>query len=302
MIPHVYLRKIFLLCAVSLAVLWGGCRTWSAQEEQAARFYNEGNLYREAGRLDEAVEAYRSALEAKPDLTAATYNLALTLTFLDCEDDALSLLQGLRQRDPKNLTVLRALAWVAMEKGEINDALGYYAAVLDLFPADAEALKGAADIHDAEGRAAQAVVLRRTLVRLDDNVENMMALVLSLADAGEFDESLSLCEDILAEDSLNRDALRMASVAAEALGLPREAAIYESRNIAACTDDDPAAWWHLARINLVELEEYEEGIEALKKALELGYSDEAAFESLLNDAPGVIHAGIQDVITSRQYP
>ena len=301
MIPESVLRRIFFLLA-SAAVVLGGCRTWSAVEEQAARFYNEGNTLRESGRLEEAALAYEAALEAKPNLAAASYNLALTLTFLDREDEALILLKELRGRDPENLTVLRALAWVSKEQGDSNAALDYYAAALDVFHADTESLKGAAEIHEGEGRAAEAVVLYRTLVRLDDDVENRLALASSLSAAGEYEESLSVCEDVLTEDTVNRDALRIASRAADAMGLFREAAVYEKRKIASGAEDDPECWWHLARIDLVELEEYEEGLEALAKALELGFSDEASLEELSNDAPGMIHAGIRDVTASRKSP
>ena len=118
-------RILFLVTAAAL-VTGGGCRTWSSREERAAQAYNDGNTYREAAMYEDALSAYHLALEHEPEMAAATYNLALTLVELKRSDEALEHLHSLNQRDPRNLKVLRAMAWTAWNSGRAQASLDYY--------------------------------------------------------------------------------------------------------------------------------------------------------------------------------
>ena len=290
-------RLLLPVLVVSLVILiTGGCRTWSSSEERAAQAYNEGNTFREAGMQEEAVRAYLLALEHEPEMSAATYNMALTLVDLDRSDEALVQLQILNQRDPMNLKVLRAMGWAAWEGGRPDASLDYYQAVLIIFPADEEALRGASEVYEALNRPADAVKMRIFLARLNDTVEIRMDLAQTYYMAGWYTESLDVYQEVLIQDPENPEALAGASVTTEEMGMYRDSIKYRLELVDTAADTGET-WWHIARLRLVEIGDYEGGLKALETALEEGFSDDDALEDLLISSPSAIRSVVRNLLS-----
>ncbi len=160
----VFRRVLIFLLLTSVLLVSEGCRTWSGQEERAAEAYNRGNILREAGRGDEAISAYRTALDEAPEFHAAAFNLGLTLIENDSPREALEYLEPLHTLDPGNLTILRAMGWAAWVAGDLELSLGYYDEVVRIFPADIPSRQSKADVLDSFGKYIEAVEVRRQLL------------------------------------------------------------------------------------------------------------------------------------------
>lgn len=295
MIPNKFrLHLLFIAGFLSLLVI-GGCRTWSSKEERAVQAYNNGNLYRESGNFEEALGAYALALEYEPDMAAAVYNSALTLVELDRSGEALEMLQSLNQRDPGNLRVLRGMAWVAWKDGRVQSSLDYYLTVLIISPGDKESLKGASEVYEASGRAGEAVDMRKLLLRLDDSVDSCLDLARTLEMADRYSEALEIYRTVLIQNPGNIEALTGASVSSENMGLYGETISYLLK-LADNEGDNGELWWHIAKIRLVQTGNYDEGLSALKRAMEEGFSDEDAYVDFITNTPPAVRSTVRNLL------
>ncbi len=172
-------RVLRIGLAISLClsfVLTSGCRTWSTREQSAVEAFNSGNEFRKRGRIEEAVAAYRKAIEYQEDFAAAVYNLGLSLGELERWDEGIELLESLHARDPQNLMILRALGGMSRQSGDTDMALAYYRSALNLFEADEESLRALAGIQEELGNPELALEYWRTLLYLNNNVESLEAM------------------------------------------------------------------------------------------------------------------------------
>jgi tetratricopeptide (TPR) repeat protein len=289
---------VWILPAILIALSAGGCRTWSSREETAAQAYNLGNILRESGRLAEAEASYREALEHDPDIAVISYNLALTLVELGKYDQAITYLERLRSSDPENLVVIRALAWTSWRAGDSEGALVYYNRALAIFPADIESLKGCSEVLEHLGRYSESITKRALLVELEGTTGSRQKLAETLFAAGSYQQSLETWQAILLAENRNQTALDGAYNASMELGRYHDALEYQQRSLAA-GGKSGEIWWNIARLNLLNVGNYQNGIEALKKALEEGFADQKAIESIITEAPPAIRPAIRSLLTAR---
>jgi len=286
---------LFLLLLSGFIILLNSCRTWSSREEKAAQAYNEGNLYRVGGEYEKALSAYSEALEYEPGMSAATYNSALVLVEIDRSGEALESLQFLNQRDPRNLTVLRAMAWAAWKDGRIQASLDYYLSALLISPGDRDSLLGACEVYETSGRAAEAVEMRKLLFRIDNSTESHLFLIHTLLSAERFNEAMEHLRTVLIKTPLDIEILSSASYTAEKLGLYRESLNYLTM-LSEVDGETGEVWWHLAELQLVHLGYYDEGITALKKALEKGFKNITSEEDLIARTPSAVRAAVRNIL------
>lgn len=300
-------RAIRFSSAIPLFFLFFGCRTWNTERAIAA--YNQGNIFREAGKRADSISYYRQALEYKPEMAAAAYNLALVLVnsenSADLElpgaralpprknvEEAVKLLEMLLRRDPRNLTVLRALGWVSWKGGRPDAALEYYQAALAIFPADEIALEALCEIYETLNQLEKALENRKYLVKLADDSESRINLAGITALQGDKREALKLYDDALF-DKESAQALEGAAEISEELGLYRRAVEYRVR-LLDVSDDSADGWWHIARLKLSKIDDYEGGVEALEQALNEGFSDKERIGMLGREVPAVVEEVIRE--------
>lgn len=99
------------------------------QQARGRKLYAQGLDAANAGRYDEAIDAFRAALTCDP--TNSQYQLSLARALRDSNeprrlDEAESYLIALWQRSPQDAAVNLALARVAAHRGSIEDATRYY--------------------------------------------------------------------------------------------------------------------------------------------------------------------------------
>lgn len=121
------------IAVVWLGLVWGFPPSASAQAHVAA--LAEGNRAQAAGRPDEAIAAYRRALELQPGSPTAQFNLGTALAALEQVEaavEALSLaVEGFSDAERKGLAHYN-LGNVLARAGRLDDALAAYRASLRL--------------------------------------------------------------------------------------------------------------------------------------------------------------------------
>ena len=93
-------------------------------------YHNLGKALQDVGRMEEALEAARTAVAQRPDFAGAYGNLGLALKHFDRLDEAEDVLRRGVEADPKNKNVLLNLGEVIRQQGRQEESLQWYDAVL----------------------------------------------------------------------------------------------------------------------------------------------------------------------------
>jgi cytochrome c-type biogenesis protein CcmH/NrfG len=115
--PHVK-----IIPAVALLVLFGVAVAQAAPNE-AIKLNNFGSDLVKQGRLEEAVNEFRRAVELDPGFASAQANLAYTLDRLNRAEEATAAYQKAIALDGKNATVLNNLGVLYTKKGQYDEAI-----------------------------------------------------------------------------------------------------------------------------------------------------------------------------------
>ena len=279
-----------------------GCSTWTRAEQSAANAYNSGNTFREAGKLEKAVEAYREALTFQPRMAAASFNLALTLSKVGKNDEALEILQKLRERDPNNRKIIRAQGWVSLQKGEPRKAITYYLAALSLFESDKKVLQSLVDIYKEIQEIEEATKYQKMLLRLEDSTENHLLLAELYISGGLLEEAVYEYEWVFVHSGPQPAALLSAGELSEELSLLEEAMGYYQRAGQTESQESKTAWFRLARLRLLEFIDFQGGLSALETALKQGFNDDEALHALILEVQPELIPTIQEMISGQNPP
>jgi choline-sulfatase len=150
-----------------------------------------GAIYVAQKKLDEAGQAYRSALEIAPDQTEA----------------------------------LRGLGDLALIRGDDDDAGLRYGRILEIDPADPGALAKLGVVRARQGRADEAIALfRKAVEREPRNAETLLYLAGALASSGRPDQAIPYFERSIAAGPRSTMALNGLGLTRMQLGDPKGAA------------------------------------------------------------------------------
>ncbi len=95
---------------------------------------NLGTLLDKLGRFDEAVEHYERALELRPNFSQAHYNLATLLAKQGKTDEAVAEFRKALGGRPDNIDILSNLAFTLAQQGKLSEAIEYYEKALVIEP------------------------------------------------------------------------------------------------------------------------------------------------------------------------
>lgn len=285
--------------ALAASCLAAGCVTDTRGREIALEYYNLGNAYLELGRLDEAAQAFESALRLDPGIARADYNLAIAYVRLGRAEEAVGILDRLAADDPGNLTTLLALAWALHEAGRDDEALARYDAAAGLAPENQEALYNAGLILWAGGRVREAADRFTRLVAIapddTDVLYNLGSLELALDDPSAAAEHLGRYVEREPQDA--EGLLLLASAWERQRQFSRALEAYD--RIIAADAKSASAWYGRARLLLTVVEDPDRGLEDLRRALEAGFSDKAAAAALLANESLLRRADVEKEFDAR---
>ena len=290
---------ILVIIAPTILVLTG-CISMSKREQNALEAFNQANVFKEAGQLDEAIESYRKTLKLRPTITSASFNLALTLADMDNFDESLKILNRLERQDPRNTRILQTKGWVYRKAERYDEAIAAYNAVLDIFSNDSTAIRSLADIEERQGQINKAITQMEKLLIIDDSVENHTILA-RLYGIQKYPQAvLQEYQWIDIHGKLDTKARLDAGKTAEQLGLFDEAIKYYRQVGTSNTTESIEAWYLMTKLQLVTLQDYASGLASLEQALSLGFQDDKAIYNLILEVPPDIHPSIELLLAKQE--
>jgi protein O-GlcNAc transferase len=144
----------------------------AADPGRATTLNREGNAHKEAGRLEQAEESYRRALQAAPDHPSALYNLGVCLYELGRRREAEGFLRRVVELDPADSHALFQLGSLLCDDARFAEAMETLRAASALWP-DNPLLHfylGIAQVRS--GRPWDAIASLRRALSLEPNYPN----------------------------------------------------------------------------------------------------------------------------------
>jgi tetratricopeptide (TPR) repeat protein len=286
-------RSAAALAAIVLAaaIAMGAASCASAAPSPAAQeWYELGNAWLEKSEWKKAGQAYSRALALDPSLAGASFNLARALAEAGDYDGSLKALDALAKRDPGNVRVIAARAFALYKKGDAEAALAAYREALALDPYAPDAVYNAALLALAAGDAAGAAadLDRLTSAKQEDGQAFLLLgrardkLAEAGGDQSMGDRAAALSAYEKARALGKADAAALARLGSLYDGAKRYADAMEAYDAAIKADPKlSAAWFALARLRLIVASDADKGLEALRGALEAGFSDKDAADALM---------------------
>ncbi|MBY0496631.1 MAG: FG-GAP-like repeat-containing protein [Cyanobacteria bacterium] len=134
---------------------------------EAIRLNNLGVAYLTQGRANEAVDAFRQALQRNRSLDIARLNEGIALMQAQRLTEARDALAGLTKQQPQNTRAWYNLGLAHRTLGESDAAIAAFERVGQLDPNDADAHYFLAQLHLQAGRYEQAIAIFRKSLTLD---------------------------------------------------------------------------------------------------------------------------------------
>jgi uncharacterized protein (TIGR02466 family) len=162
--------------------------------------FNLGILLTNLNRTDEAITSYKKAVNLKPNLTDAHYNLGAALQSQDKFDQAATSYQKAIALEPGFFEALVNLGVVLQEQSKLADAIEVYRRALTI-QKDAKVYFNLGTALKNEGKLGDAVESYNDALELNPNyaeVHSNMGEV--LRDQGRYDESVRFYKQALALD------------------------------------------------------------------------------------------------------
>jgi tetratricopeptide (TPR) repeat protein len=266
----------------------------SATDQDLAEAYGLlGRLYFLYDIVDLTVPALQNAQALAPHDPRWPYFLAAHQTFEGDLESAERNLRRVLELEPDDPPSLVRLANVLLDQGRAADAEPLYRRVVDLEPQRAAALAGLARIAQERGEHASAITLAEQALALQPTADSLYHLVgMSRRALGDREGARAALERnkhgrVRWEDPLV-DALSLENASAEAHfqaaseAMRRndlESAIGFYRSYLAIRGDDSLTY-HNMGVALLALDRWDEGLDALRRAVELDETSRSAHYSL----------------------
>ena len=267
--------------ALAAALFLASCVTDQEARRLAASWDELGKAWADQGRWDRAGAAWSEALRIDPTLGTAGFNLIRALTEAGKYDEAIANARKFLDKDPDNAEVLSALAYAYYKAGRFDEAIETYQRVVDLRAEDLTSLFNLAALLEKAGRRTEAAERYRGLLQEDpENAAVSFRLgVLLVAEHRELD-AIPYIEAYIAAKPDVIDGKKALAMAQEGAGLYAKA-METWALVCAKAPEDAASWFALARLRLTIASDGTGGLEALKKALDAGFTDDEAAKALL---------------------
>jgi len=271
---------IVLLCSLSLS-----CLTPTLKRNLALEYYNIGNTYFSLNKYAQAVESYQKALTYDPDLAEGNFNLARVYFALGRYEEGLDILRRLQTDRGENIILLQTIAYGLAKSGKRDEAIQYYVRVLSYSEGNTNALYNLGVLHYEMEQYEQSYIYLSRLYEIDPQDLDTLKLLGQIEVRRErFSDALQYFFPYLArkpEDLETGLAVYKILIDQKRYGeaLKTLDAQLEKKK------EEPRLWFEKAFVLLTKAEEKKSGIDALTKALTLGFKDPQKFRMLLVETP-----------------
>lgn len=134
------MKKTIILLAIT--ILTATCTMAAEFNTEALLQYNQGIDYFKCGQYDEAVTAFRQAIELDPNYIDSYYNLGLVLEYLQQYEAALAVFKQVIVRKPEDYDSVYKAAWISTQLGQYQKAKSY----LSIIPTNSSRGKDAQEL------------------------------------------------------------------------------------------------------------------------------------------------------------
>lgn len=170
------MKKIFVLFTVLFFI--SSCSLASENSTNAILQYNQGIDYYKAGRYDDSISAFRSAIRLDPNYIDAYYNLGSVLEYLQQYDAALAVFKQIMVRKPDDYDSVYKAAWLSHKLGQDQKAKTYLTIIPSTSPRnkDAQALASELNVNLSPPKVElPAAVQQNTLSRTSGLYQGLSA-------------------------------------------------------------------------------------------------------------------------------
>jgi tetratricopeptide (TPR) repeat protein len=276
-------RAVFLCCIAGLG-LYVSCQSFGTSAEE---YYSIGMAYFELGKYDEAELWLSRAEAADKTRTASEYNLGRIAFETGRYEDAVRYFERVLAQDQNNVMALRALAYTRIKTGEIDKAEALYARVLALVPDSLDDGYNHTLVLFAMEKYEEAEkLLSSNPLILDENRDMLLLLARTQKALGKVEAADAYDRWLKGGDDA---AIRYeyAEILEKMELYARAIEEYQAILVNLPGDSvDPAkagVRFSLARVFLIADGENPQGMLELRSALEEGFADQDALESLAED-------------------
>jgi tetratricopeptide (TPR) repeat protein len=255
-------------------------------------YYNLGNAYYELKRYDQAILYFNKSIDQDPSLLHAHHNLSLALIREGRGKEAYEVLTGLLEKDPDNIAVLQLLGYSLYVQGRGEEALEVYDKILEMDPNNLNAHYNRGIVLWDLGREKEVETVFRDLLEsltsedtelYRDTLFNLGKLLL---EGGDYGEAVVYLERYIEWRNDDVEAFELLARAYRSLE-SYDKALESYARILKLDDDLHDIWMDRAEILLTKIQDPLLGLEALNRALSLGFEDEKRIDNLLDD-PGLV--------------
>ncbi|MCC6544400.1 MAG: tetratricopeptide repeat protein [Nitrospirae bacterium] len=159
--------------------------------KKARGYDNLGAAYYKEGRIDEAINEYKTALMFKPDLVEAIYDLAVAYRKKGLYNEAIEQFKTFLRLRPESAPVHHLLGSVYSGQGRADEAIEEYRNALRLNPKLTEAHYDLGVAYYKKGLSNEAIEEFKTVLNLDaDFAKAHNSLGFIFANMGKIDEAI----------------------------------------------------------------------------------------------------------------
>jgi len=130
---------------------------------------NLGSLLKDQGRMEEAIEYFRQAIQIKTNFSGALVSLGIALASRGQFDEAIKNFRQAIQFDPNNCEALNNLGIALAARGQFDEAIGNFRQAIQIKPNDSDALDNLGTALAAQGRFDEAIQNYRQATQISSN-------------------------------------------------------------------------------------------------------------------------------------
>jgi len=248
-------------------------------EFQALVWALRGHLEGEAGKHEQAVQAYREAIRLKPDLADAWYNLGIAYRKVGQYQQAVQAYREAIRLRPDDAEAWNNLGIAYDQLGQLQEAIRAYREAIRLKPDLADAWHNLGIAYLALGQPQEAVRAYREAVRLmPDLPDAWNNLGIACRRLGQYDDAVQAYREAIRLKPEHGEAWVNLGVVYGQLGRHREAA-RAYRQAVHLMPDLADAWYNLG-VTYGNLGQYQEAVQAYREAIRLKPDDALAWDNL----------------------
>jgi tetratricopeptide (TPR) repeat protein len=289
---------------LALSLLFGiiGCAS-NIRRELAVEYYNLGNAYYKIKRYEEAIGYFGKSISQDPSLLKAHFNLSLALIKQGRGNEAHEILSELLTRDPDNLDILQLLGYSLYVQGKGDEALIVFDQILEMEPQNLNARYNRGIVLWDIGRVEEAEQTFSDLLAIlsekDDELypDTLFNLGKLLFDTDRSEEAITYLERYVEWRAKDIEAFLLLAGAHRKIER-YDRALESYSQVLKLDNERKEVWMDRAEILLTKVQDPILGLEALSRALSLGFADEARIEALLNDSGLVDRVRVEAVLKS----